>query len=115
MSDKELFICVINKPEAVEDVLAGLLEIGVTGCTIIDTKGMGKIISQDIPIFAGFTKMFTGARESNVTIFSVMEADLVDPAIEIIEDIYTSFTEPSSGIIFTLPVNRVRGLATEVL
>ncbi|MDH4183863.1 MAG: P-II family nitrogen regulator [Nitrospinota bacterium] len=109
----ELFICVINRPEAVEDVIAGLLEIGVKGCTIIDTKGMGKIISQDIPIFSGFKNLFAGARESNVTIFSVMEAELVDSAIDIIEQIHQSFTEPSSGIAFSLPVSKVKGIATK--
>lgn len=107
---QELLICVLNRPEAVEDVLAAFLEIGVTGCTIVDTKGMGKIVSQDIPIFAGFKNMFSGAREANVTIFSVMDAELVDRAMEIVEETYTSFSEPSSGIIFTVPVNKVKGL-----
>ena len=107
----ELFICVINRPEAVEDVIAGMLEIGVRGCTVIDTKGMGKIISQDIPIFTGFKTLFAGARESNVTIFSVMDANLVDEAIKIIEDIYQSFAEPSSGIAFSLPISKVKGIS----
>jgi len=107
---QELFVCVLNRPEAVEDVIAAFLEIGVTGCTIIDSKGMGKVVSQDIPIFAGFKNMFSGARESNVTIFSVMDSEIVEHAIEIIEETYTSFSEPSSGIVFTVPVNRVKGL-----
>jgi nitrogen regulatory protein PII len=106
----ELFICVLNRPEAVEDVIAAFIEIGVPGCTIIDSKGMGKIISQDIPIFSGFKNMFSGTRESNVTIFSVMDSDLVDKAIKIIEEIHVSFAEPASGIVFTLPVNRVKGI-----
>jgi len=107
---KELFICVINEPTAVEDVLAGFLEIGVTGSTIIETKGMGKVIAQDIPIFAGFKSLFDGAREANVTIFSVMDASLVDEAIRVIEEVHTSLDEPSSGIVFTLPVGRVKGI-----
>jgi len=107
---QELLVCVINRPEAVEDVIAAFVEIGVTGCTIIDSKGMGKVISQDIPIFSGFKNMFSGARESNVTIFSVMDSDLVDDAIKIIEGTYASFSVPSAGIAFTLPVNRVKGL-----
>jgi len=106
----ELFVCIINRPEAVEDVIAAFVEIGVTGCTIVDSKGMGKIIAQDIPIFSGFKNMFSGTRESNVTIFSVMDSGLVDEAIKIIEEIYVSFSEPNSGIVFTLPVNRVKGL-----
>jgi len=110
----ELFVCVLNKPEAVEDVIAAFLEIGITGCTIIDSKGMGKVISQEIPIFSGFKSMFTGARESNVTIFSVMSSNMVDSAIKIIEETYVSFAEPDSGIVFTLPVNRVKGLLGKI-
>jgi len=107
---QELLICVLNRPEAVEDVIAAFLEIGVGGCTIIDSKGMGKIISQDIPIFSGFKSLFAGARESNVTIFSVMDEDMVDKAIATIEQINQSFEEPSSGIAFSIPVSRVKGL-----
>lgn len=107
---QEMLICVINRPEAVDDVVAAFLEIGVTGCTIIETKGMGKIIAQDIPIFAGFKGLFPGSRESNVTIFSVMDAKLVDQAINMIEEIYIAFSEPSSGIAFSIPVSRVKGL-----
>jgi len=107
----ELLICVINKSELLDDVLAGLLEIGVTGCTVIESQGMGKIISQDIPIFSGFTSMFSGARKSNYTIFSVMkDKKLSDEAIKIIKNIYGTFDDPSTGICFTLPVNRVEGL-----
>ena len=107
---KELFVAVLNEPTVVEDVLAGFIEIGVAGSTVIDTKGMGKIISQDIPIFAGFKSLFDGARESNVTIFSVMEADMVDEAIRVIEEVHASLDEPSTGIVFTVPVNRVKGI-----
>jgi nitrogen regulatory protein PII len=114
MKDKsyELLVCVLNKPEAVEDVVAAFLEVGVTGCTIIDSKGMGKVIGQDIPIFSGFKSMFSGAREMNVTIFSVMETKTVDCAIRIIEEVYSNFSEPSTGIVFTVPVRRVKGLLT---
>ena len=110
---QELFICVINRPEAVEDVIAGLLEIGVTGCTIIDSKGMGKVVGQDIPIFSGFKSLFSGARESNVTLFSVMDSNMVECAVNIIEEIYVSFSEPSTGIMFTVPVNMVKGLVSD--
>ncbi|MBF0170472.1 MAG: hypothetical protein HQK87_05205 [Nitrospinae bacterium] len=106
----ELFVCVLNEPSAVEDVMAGFLEIGVAGSTIIDSRGMGKIISQDIPIFGGFKNLFEGAREANVTIFSVMASSLVEEAIRVVEEVHKSLDEPSSGIVFTLPVGRVKGI-----
>lgn len=107
----ELLVCVINKPELLDEVLAGFLEAGLTGCTVIESQGMGKIVSQDIPIFTGFTSLFAGARESNYTIFSVVkEKELLEDAIRVIREVYGSFDEPNSGILFTLPLNHVEGL-----
>jgi len=109
----ELLICVINKSELLDEVLAGLLETGITGCTVIESQGMGKIISQDIPIFSGFKSLFSGARESNFTIFSVIkEQEALESAIELIKEIYGSFDEPNAGILFTLPVGRIEGLSS---
>ena len=49
----KLVITFLNHPEDLDDVLAGFLEIGVTGATVIDSVGMGQILSHDVPIFAG--------------------------------------------------------------
>ncbi len=107
----ELLVCVINKPELLDDVLAGLLEAGVSGSTVVESQGMGKIISQDIPIFSGFKNLFTGTRESNFTIFSVVnEPEVLKNAIDTIQKIYGSFDEPATGILFTVPVSRAVGL-----
>lgn len=108
----ELFVCVINRPELLDDVLTGLIEAGVPGCTIVDSHGMGKFIAQDIPIFSGFKSLFAGARESNYMIFSVIkDKETMDTAIDIVLKIYGSFDEPNSGILFTLPVSRCFGLS----
>ena len=109
----ELLVCIINRSELLDDVLAGLLEAGITGCTVIDSQGMGKIISQDIPIFSGFKNIFSGARESNYTLLSVIKDDhMVDEAVKVIKEVYGSFEEESAGILFTLPVNREEGLSS---
>ncbi len=108
----ELLVCVINRPELLDEVLTGLLEAGVTGSTVIESRGMGRIIMQDVPIFSGFQSLFAGAHKSNITIFSVIkEPPLVDEAIKVIKEIYGTFDEPSTGILFTLPVTRCEGLA----
>ncbi|MDH5541877.1 MAG: hypothetical protein OEY64_02820 [Nitrospinota bacterium] len=109
----ELLVCVINKSELLDEILAGMLEAGISGCTVIDSQGMGKIISQDIPIFSGFKSLFSGARESNFTIFSVVkEEEVMNEAITVIKKIYGEFDEPNAGILFTIPVSRVEGLTS---
>ena len=48
-----LMVVVLNKEEYLDEVLSGFVEIGIGGATILDSTGMGRILTQDIPIFAG--------------------------------------------------------------
>jgi hypothetical protein len=76
---------------------------------------MGRVLSQDGPVFAGLQSLISRSRPRNQTLFSVIEdSDKVDQAIELIESVCGRFTSPSTGIVFTLPVNRVVGLATRL-
>jgi len=36
-----------------DDLLSAFLERGIPGATVVDTVGMGHIVSQNIPVFAG--------------------------------------------------------------
>jgi nitrogen regulatory protein PII len=111
----ELLIAVIDDPERTEEILAGFLEIGVTGATIVSSEGMGRLLSQELPVFAGLQTLIARSRPQNQTLFSVIEdPDKVDRAIAVIEGICGRFTSPSTGIVFTLPVSRVVGLAPEI-
>ena len=107
-----IFIC--NQPDMLEEILEGFVEVGVTGATVIDTVGMGQILSSEVPIFAGFRSMFRGASTVNKTIFSVIdEREKVRDALDIIDEILGGLNEPGKGIVFTVPIENVRGLAPE--
>jgi nitrogen regulatory protein P-II 1 len=100
-----LLIFVLNKEELLDDILTGLLDIGVSGATVVDTMGMLQVISQDIPIFAGFRSMTTGGRSHNKTVFSVIrEEEILKEAIAFIEETCLQFEETTIGILVTTPV-----------
>lgn len=108
-----VFIC--NQPDKLEEILEGFVEIGVTGATVIDSVGMGQLLSSDVPIFAGFRSMFRGATVVNKTILSVIrDPAKVDEAYEIIEEAVGTLDEPGRGIFFTIPIERVQGLKPEL-
>jgi nitrogen regulatory protein PII len=109
-----LLVAVINDAEKVDEILSGFLELGITGATIVGSEGMGRILSHDIPIFAGLQTLISGSRPQNRTIFSVVPRDRVDPAIELLQDVFGDLGSPATGIVFTLPVDRVVGLAPEL-
>ncbi|MEE8573001.1 MAG: P-II family nitrogen regulator [Gemmatimonadota bacterium] len=111
----EMLIAVIDEPDHTEEILAGFLELGITGATLIGSEGMGRVLSQDGPVFAGLQSLISRSRPRNQTLFSVIEdPDKVDQAIDLIESVCGRFTSPSTGIVFTVPVNSVVGLATRL-
>ena len=72
-----LLVLILNKEEHLEEILELFVELGVSGATIIDSVGMGRILSHDIPIFAGFRSLMRGSRPYNKTIFSIVPEELV--------------------------------------
>ena len=109
-----LLVAVINDPEKLDEILSGFLELGVTGATIVDSEGMGRMLSHDIPIFAGLQAFLSGSRPQNRMIFSVVPESVVDPALALLQEVCGSLASPATGIAFVLPVERVVGLAPEL-
>lgn len=109
-----LLVAVINDPGKLDDVLSGFIELGITGATIIGSEGMGRLLTHDIPIFAGLQTLISRSRPQNRTLFSVVAEDRVDPAIALLQEVCGNLVDPATGIVFVLPVNRVVGLAPEL-
>lgn len=110
----QLLIAVINQENKLDDILSGFLELGITGATVISSEGMGRVLSHDIPIFAGLQTLISRARPQNQTIFSVMDDDKIDEALALLQEICGDLADPATGIAFTVPVGRVVGLAPEL-
>lgn len=111
----QLLVIVVNQEEHLDSVLSVLLEAGITGGTVIDTVGMGRIISHSIPLFAGLRHLFDSDRPQNKTIFSVIDDSVdIEEVIALVEDVCGSLDEPGTGILFTIPITRVYGLADEL-
>jgi len=110
----QLLVAVVNHAELVDDLLAGFVELGITGATVVDSEGMGHVLSQDVPIFAGVRALRARSRPRNQTVLSVVDDEKVDRAIALIQEICGSLDQPGQGIVFTVPVGRVVGLAPEL-
>jgi len=112
MSDAatRLLVVVMNDPDRLDDILSGLLDLGVTGATIFESEGMGRILPPDTPVFAGL-RAAVRDRPRNTTLFSVIEEHREDVVLERVQAVLGDLTGPSTGIAFVLPVERVVGLA----
>jgi nitrogen regulatory protein P-II 1 len=106
----KLVLILLNRIELLEDLLTAFLEIGVSGATVLDSVGMGHIISTNVPIFAGLQDAFAGSSPGNKTILAVVEEKMVETIAEVFEDICSDPDESHPGIIISIPIDKIFGL-----
>ena len=111
----QLVVIFLNQVEYLEDLMAAFLELGVSGATVLNSAGMGRIISHEIPIFAGLRDAFPGSTPGNKTILTVVPGERVDEICEVVQDVCGTFDDPGRGLMFTLPIGRIYGFRDELL
>ncbi|CAM3675385.1 P-II family nitrogen regulator [Erysipelothrix urinaevulpis] len=109
-------VLVLNKADHLEDILNGLMEIGVKGATILDSQGMGSAImvgdGEDSSFFGTLKSSFDREHPYNKTIFTVIESEeLLHQAMNKIKKVAGDLSQPGEGLMFVLPVSHVMGLA----
>ncbi len=106
-----LLVAVVKGHRRLESAMEGFLELGLPGATVLDAKGMGQIVSTEIPVFSGFRSLFPGGGEESYLILSVLTVEQVDEAVGMLRDVCGNFAEKGIGVLFTLPVTRFIGPA----
>ena len=109
-----LFI-VLNEIEYLDEILDSFVEIGVRGATILDSQGMGSVITNSgggrEPFFGAIRSFLDNSRPYNKTIFTVIEdEELLLKAVHTVKGIVGDITKPGVGMMFTLPVKNVYGM-----
>lgn len=109
-----LLVAVINDREKLDETLSGFIELGITGATVINSEGMGRLLAHEMPIFAGLQTLISGSRPQNCMVLSVIPASKVEGAIALLQEVCGNLEDPATGIAFTVPVDTVVGLAPEL-
>lgn len=106
----ELVHIVLNKPDRLSEILTLFLEYGIHGATVIDSGGMGHLISGQSPMFAMFAELKEDKYNSK-TILTVVEDDEErDLVLKAVEDVLGDISEPDTAVFFTTPVAYTKGL-----
>lgn len=88
---------------------------GVGGITILESTGLGRVkklgIRDDMPLMPSLSRLLQSREERHRTLFTVVETEeMVDRMIAATEEIIGNMEDPNNGVIFVLPVSRVKGL-----
>ena len=110
----KLLVFVLNKGALLQDVLVAYAEAGIAGATILDSEGMGFFLTHEVPLFADFDGVMKGNQPRNKTILSLVKHDEQIQELErLLDTICGNLDEPGTGILFTVPVDYVRGLVKD--
>ena len=111
-----LLVYILNEDRHLTEVLEALLEIGISGASILDAVGMLQFLSQEIPIFAGFRSILKGSKPYNKIIVSVIrDKELLEQALATIDLTVGGIVNGKRGILFTVPVEHLIGPGPEPL
>jgi nitrogen regulatory protein PII len=107
----KLIVFVLNREELLERVLEAYVEVGITGATILDSEGMGRFLTYEVPLFADFKEFMKGNKPYNKTILSVVEDESVFERLRaILDEVCGGLRSPGTGILFSIPVDAAAGL-----
>ena len=109
-----LVVQVLEQTEHLADLLEGFVKAGVTGTTVLDSMGMGRILLEsgaDVPPLRTIRDVLTKGKPTNKTVFAVVEdEDTLRKAIEVVGSLCGDLSAPGKGILFALRLDLVQGL-----
>jgi len=109
-----LLVQVLEQTEHLAGLLEGFAKAGVTGTTVLDSVGMGRILldsGADVPALQIIRDVLAKGKPTNKTIFAVVQdEDTLRKAIEVVRSLCGDLNAPGKGLLFTLRLDMVQGL-----
>jgi len=107
----QAFFVVLNQPEHLEPLLQKMLESGITGSTVLDSRGMARVLcDEDTPIFGMLRNIVNQSRAENKTLFTVLRDEQVDTMRALVNEVTGGIAVPGTGIMFAVPISFVEGM-----
>lgn len=103
-SKVRLLILIARTEAALDELVTGMLDVDITGATVVESKGLGAILRQDMPMFAGLAALLPQHTGSRVVI-SLTNLDEIAELRRYVDDM-----EPDQQpIAVSLPVDESWG------
>lgn len=100
-----LLVLIARTEESFDPLVTALLDAGITGATVLESRGLGAIIRSEMPIFAGLAALLPQSTGSRV-VLSVATPDRIEALMRFLQQL----PRERRPIGVTLPVHQVLGL-----
>lgn len=111
----KLLVFILSNTSKLDSLVQEFGKNGLTGATVISSSGIAQrlMFSDDETlsnIFGSLKKILNRDNVPNNTILMVLKEERVSKVIEIIESVVGDLEEENTGILFTLPIDFVKGM-----
>ena len=108
----KLVVIILNKLDCLDKLLTAFGKNSIPGATILSSRGMAQTLeAHDELRFIGSLRMLMNANyKENRTILMAVPDEKVDTVVELVNKATGGLDQPDSGILFTLPIDRVEGM-----
>jgi nitrogen regulatory protein PII len=110
-----LLVIITRQEDKTYDFLKLLPTVGVRGATVIEGRGMGKILRDRETIFTSIEQILSSSIDltDNVVILSLVQGGEVLASVRrLARQVFGDFARPNTGVLFVMPVADAEGLAT---
>lgn len=108
-----MLVMVLDDSCRLDEVLDCWVEAGVEGITILESTGLHRVLTRHQPdaAYVGFSQLIGASAPGHKTLFAIIDGlETAEAAVAATEELLGSLNEPSTGLIFALPVAHVWGL-----
>ncbi len=105
-----LLLAIVSDPDQVPYVLEGFLSVGIPRATVVDSIGMAHLMADRVPLFSRFATLGVTERNNRMIFVILKDKEQVDGAVDVIESVIGDLSEPETGVVCVIPVERALGL-----
>lgn len=103
-------ILILAKEEQLDNLLSAFADIEVTDLTVIDGVGMGKVLRDDLPIFAGLRNLMKDRPQyTKILLSAIRDNKKVEEIVSVLRRICGDFEREKSALLLTAPLDGVWG------
>jgi nitrogen regulatory protein P-II 1 len=110
-----LVVLIVDNPDDCPRILDEWENAGVTGVTIYDSSGLGRLrrgsLRDDLPLMPSLSEILQGEEVRHRTLLSVVkDQQMVDNMVDIVQRVIGNLDQPNTGFLFVVPVLQAYGL-----
>ena len=108
----KLVVIVLNKLDCLDKLLTAFGKNSIPGATILSSRGMAQTLEarDELRVIGSLRMLMNANYKENRTILMAVPDEKVDTVVELVNKATGGLDQPDSGILFTLPIDRVEGM-----